>query len=94
MKLKLTEAEMTALKKYLESTSDAEAIGAKEYVLDLYDTEIPATLDLVFLKQAVAVDGAAKLEYDEEMAGWYMGAPLDTPEKVKAVLTAAGVFEA
>ncbi|MDO4865144.1 MAG: hypothetical protein Q4C10_01200 [Clostridia bacterium] len=94
MKLKLTETQLDALKAFLASCEDAEALSEREYVADLYDIERPVSLDLVFVKGGVAVDGAAELKYDEEQDGWYMGERLETPELVLAALEQAGALGA
>ncbi len=94
MKLKLTETQLGALKAFLANCEDAEALSEREYVADLYDIERPVSLDLVFVKGGVAVDGAAELKYDEEQDGWYMGERLETPELVLAALEQAGALGA
>lgn len=94
MKLKLTEEQLKGLKAFLEKCEDAEKLTEKEYVVDLYDLNKPISLDLVFIKSGVVVDGAAELEYDEEMDGWYMGERIDQPEIIVAALVQAGAFEA
>lgn len=89
MKLKLTEAQEAALRAFLEASEDAEQLSAREYVVDLYDIEQPVSLDLVFVRGGVAVDGAAELKYDEEQDGWYMGRRLEDPDDVLAALNSA-----
>ncbi len=92
MKLKLTETQTEALKKFLEASEDAERLSDREYVADLYDIERPLSLDLVFVRGGVAVDGAAELLYDEAQDGWYMGQRLDAPEAVLDALVEAGAL--
>ncbi len=94
MKIKLNDAEIAALKAFLEGCEDAEQLSAREYVADLYDLERPLTLDLVFVKGGVAVDGAAELLYDADQDGWHMGSRLESSEAVRAALAEAGAFEA
>ena len=94
MKLKLSEAQLAALKSFLANCEDAEGLSEREYVVDLYDIEQPVSLDLVFVRGGVAVDGAAELKYSEEQDGWYMGARLETPELVLAALERAGALGA
>ena len=94
MKLKLTAEQETAIRAFLEACEDAEQLSAREYVVDLYGIEHPVTLDLVFVRGGVAVDGAAELRYDEEQEGWYMGQRLDNPEAVLEALTQAGALGA
>ena len=93
MRLKLTEAQQSALKAFLEQFDDAEQLSAREYVVDLYDIARPISLDLVFVKGGVGVDGAAELKYDEEQDGWYMGERLDSEAAVLDALVEAGAIE-
>ena len=90
MRLKLTEEQSAALRAFLDGSEDAEQLSAREYVADLYDIERPVSLDLVFVKGGVAVDGAAELKYDAEQDGWYMGERLERPEDVLDALARAG----
>lgn len=92
MKLKLTQAQQDALRAFLDACEDAEQLSAREYVADLYDIERPVSLDLVFVKGGVGVDGAAELKYDEEQDGWYMGERLDSPDDVLRALQEAGAL--
>ena len=94
MKIKLTQSQEEAPRAFLEGFEDAEQLSTREYVVDLYDIPRPLSLDLVFVKGGVAVDGAAELLYDEEQDGWYMGQRLDGPEDVRAALEQAGAFQA
>ena len=94
MKIKLTQSQEEALRAFLESFEDAEQLSAREYVVDLYDIPRPVSLDLVFVKGGVAVDGAAELLYDEAQDGWYMGQRLDSPEDVRAAMEQAGALPA
>ena len=50
------------------------------------------TLDLVFVKGGVRVDGACLLAYDEEMEGYYIGEPVLEMETVRRALMEAGAF--
>ena len=92
MRIKLNEAQESALRAFLQDNPDAEALSAREYVVDLYDIEPPVSLDLVFVKGGIGVDGAAELLYDEELDGWYMGERLDAPEAVLDALREAGAL--
>lgn len=92
MKLKLTQEQEAGLRAFLEAFEDAERLSEREYVVDLYDIERPISLDLVFVKGGVAVDGAAALRYDEAQDGWYMGERLDAAEDVRAALEQAGAL--
>ena len=92
MRLRLTEEQAAALRAFLDGSEDAEQLSAREYVADLYDIERPVSLDLVFVKGGVAVDGAAELKYDAEQDGWYMGERLERPEDVLDALARAGAL--
>ena len=94
MKLELTAVREDALRAFLKRCEDAEGLSEREYVVDLYDIDRPVSLDLVFVRGGVAVDGAAVLEYDAEQDGWYMGERLEKPEDVLAALEQAGAFDA
>jgi len=94
MKIRLTEAQGNALRAFLNNCGDAEQLSSREYVVDLYDIDRPVSLDLVFVKSGVAVDGAAELKYDEEQDGWYMGERLEEADEVLAALEEAGAWKA
>lgn len=90
MKIKLNDGQLERLRAFLEAFEDAERLSEREYVVDLYDIERPLSLDLVFVKGGVAVDGAAELKYDDEQDGWYMGERLEDAADVAAALSEAG----
>lgn len=92
MKIALSAEQMSALTAFLKSYPDSEALSEKEYVLDLYDLEPPLSLDLVLSKNAVFVDGAAELLFDEEMDGWYIGKRVEDPDMLLRALTEAGAL--
>ena len=92
MKIRLNQSQEEGLRAFLENCEDAEQLSAREYVVDLYDIDRPVSLDLVFVKGGVAVDGAAELKYDAEQDGWYMGERIDTPEAVREALAQAGAL--
>lgn len=92
MKIALTSQELSTLKAFLDRFEDGEQLSESEYVVDLYDLEPPISIDLTFLKDAVRIEGAAELKFDEEMDGWYIGDRLEEPEAVRAALKAAGAF--
>ncbi|MBR1561007.1 MAG: hypothetical protein IJ646_12270 [Clostridia bacterium] len=92
MKIKLSDNQLNQLKSFLRDFDDAEQLSEREYVADLYDIARPVSLDLVFIKGAVAVDGAAELKYDAEQDGWYMGERLENVEDVAAALREAGAL--
>lgn len=92
MLLPLSKKEAASLRAFLEANADCEAQAENEYVADLYDLEAPMTLDLVFVKGGVRVDGACLLAYDEEMEGYYIGEPVLEMETVRRALMEAGAF--
>ena len=94
MRIKLNEAQQAQLKAFLEASEDAEQLSAREYVVDLYDNVRPVSLDIVFVKGGIGVDGAAELTYDEAEDGWYMGERLEDAEEIRAALAEAGALEA
>ena len=93
MHLDLTAAEAAELKSFLSACEDAEMLKEDEWVLDLYDINVPVSLDMVFEKKGgLRIDGAAALLYDEEQDGWYMGARLEDADSVRAALREAGAL--
>lgn len=92
MKLALSAEQVSALTAFLKSCPDCEALSEKEFVLDLYDQEPPISLDLVLNKDAVCVDGAVELLFDEEMDGWYIGNRVDKPDLLVRALSEAGAL--
>ena len=93
MKIKLNEAQVVSLKAFLNTCEDAAQLSAREFVVDLYDNARPVSLDMVFVKGGIGVDGAAELKYDEAQDGWYMGERLEDAEAVLAALKEAGALE-
>lgn len=93
MRIKLNEAQQEKLKAFLAASDDAEQLSAREYVVDLYENARPVSLDIVFVKGGIGVDGAAELKYDEAEDGWYMGERLEDAEEVRAALVEAGALE-
>ena len=89
MLLPLTQEEMARLRAFLDADPDCEALSEHEYVADLYDIAAPMSLDLVFLKDGVRVDGACLLAYDDGMEGYYIGEPVAEAERVRAALQEA-----
>ena len=92
MRIRLTPEAETRLRAYLDACEDAEQLSAREYVVDLYDIERPVSLDIVFVRGGIGVDGAAELLYDGELDGWYMGERLNEPGEVLDALVQAGAL--
>ncbi len=78
--------DVKALKAFLEACDDAEAVGADEYVLDLYDVSRPASLDLALTGDGCDALAARALQYDAEQDGWYLGEEIAEPEMIAALL--------
>ena len=93
MRIKLNEAQTASLKAFLDACEDAEQLSAREFVVDLYDIARPVSLDMVFVKGGIGVDGAAELKYDEAEDGWYMGERLEDADAVIEALKEAGALE-
>ena len=94
MKIKLTEAEILHLNAFLDECPDAERLSNREAVLDLYDIEKPISLNFVFVKGGIGVDGAAELLYSEAEDGYYMGERIEDAASVRASLEEAGALPA
>ena len=92
MKLKITADEKKALIAYMENSEDCEKLSEREWVMDIYDVETPASFDLVFNRDSLFADGAEYLKYDEEQDGWYIAGPIETAETALAILRAAGAL--
>lgn len=92
MKLKLSEAELNHLNAYLDQCEDCERLSAREVVLDLYDNEIPVSMNFVFVKGGIGIDGAAELKYSEEDQGYYMGERIEDAEAIRSALMEAGAL--
>ena len=65
---------------YLRDNEDCEALSEDEYVADLYDIEPPITVNFRLTAKGVEVLAAARLLYDEEQDGWYMGERIEDEE--------------
>ena len=92
MLLPLSEKEAASLRAFLEANADCEAQAENEYVADLYDLDTPLSLDLVFCKEGVRIDGACLLGYDDEMQGYYIDRPVTVAEDVRRALAEAGAL--
>lgn len=94
MRIKLSDAQIQHLNAFLDNCPDCERLSAREVVLDLYDNEIPVSMNFVFVKGGIGVDGAVELNYSEEEKGYYMGERIEDAERVRAALTEAGALPA
>ena len=94
MRIKLSEAELQHLNAFLNDCPDCERLSAREVVLDLYDNEIPVSMNFVFVKGGIGVDGAAELKYSEADQGFYMGDRIEDASRVRSALVEAGALPA
>jgi len=92
MRLRLNDNEISQLKAFLAENPDCEKLSEREYVVDLYDNEIPVSMNFVFVKGGIGVDGAARLLYSEEDRGYYMGDRIEDVQEVRAALVEAGAI--
>jgi len=92
MRLKLNEAELNHLNAFLDQCPDCERLSAREVVLDLYDNETPVSMNFVFVKGGIGVDGAAELKYSEADKGFYMGDRIEDAAIVRSALEEAGAL--
>ena len=92
MLLPLNENERNRLRAFLAAIADCVALSEVEYVAVLYDLEAPMSMDLVFVKDGVRVDGACLLGYDEEMEGYYISEPVAELKVVRRALEEAGAL--
>ena len=77
------------LRAFMENNEDCSALSENEYIVDLYDTDQPVTLDILLKDSEVQLLAAARLLYDEEMDGWYMGEQIFSAEEILPLLTAS-----
>ena len=78
-----------ALLRFIEGNPDAEGLGRDEYVVDIYDTDRPATLEISIKGDKVFAQGAAYLEYDPELDGWYMADVISSAKEIVSLLNRA-----
>ena len=83
---------MNHLNAYLDGCPDCERLSAREVVLDLYDNARPVSMNFVFVKGGIGIDGAAELKYSEADDGYYMGARIEDADSVRAALEEAGAL--
>ena len=94
MRLRLSDTEIEQLEAYLDRSPDCERLSKREAVLDIYDTDPPVSINFVFVKGGIGIDGAFALEYSEEDDGWYLGERIEDPARVRALLEGAGAISA
>ena len=92
MKLRLSDAELERLNAYLDRNPDCERLSKREAVLDLYDADPPVSMNFVFVKGGIGIDGAFALEYSEADDGWYLGERIEDPARIRGLLEAAGAL--
>lgn len=92
MHIHLNEKEVNHLKSFLETYEDCEQLSAREYVIDLYGNQVPVTMNFVFVKSGIGVDGAAELKYSDEEDGYYMSERIEDPAVIRSSLEEAGAL--
>lgn len=92
MHIRLNDNEVSHLKNFLQTFEDCEQLTAREWVIDLYNNEVPVTMNFVFVKAGIGVDGAAELLYSEEEQGYYMGARIEDTARIRSALEEAGAL--
>ena len=92
MRLRLSDAELAHLEAYLDSSPDCERLSKREAVLDIYDIEPPVSMNFVFVKGGIGIDGAFTLAYSEEDDGWYLGERIEDPARIRDLLEGAGAL--
>ena len=92
MHIRLNEKETAHLKNFLQTFEDCEQLTAREYVIDLYENEVPVTMNFVFVKNGIGVDGCAELAYSEEEQAYYMSTRVEDPVVIRAALEEAGAL--
>ena len=92
MRLRLSEAEIASLEAYLDRSPDCERLSKREAVLDIYDIEPPVSMNFVFVKGGIGIDGAFVLEYSDADDGWYLGERIEDPAHIRALLEGAGAL--
>ena len=92
MRLRLSDAELAHLEAYLDSSPDCERLSKREAVLDIYDIEPPVSMNFVFVKGGIGIDGAFELEYSESDDGWYLGERIEDPARIRSLLEGAGAL--
>lgn len=86
MLIKLDPAEFALVKARLESDEDCEKTSQSEYVWDLYDFDPPVTMELELLSNGVDVLACEKLEFSEEMDGWYVSGRVEDEGLIKRAI--------
>ncbi len=94
MKIALTKDELRTFTDFLSRFEDAEQISNNEYVLDLFESDPPMTMDLTLEKDGLRIEGAAALRFDEEMDGWYAAERTEDAEKIRRILIDSGALNA
>ena len=92
MRLRLSEDELAHLNQFLDQCPDCERLSQREVVLDLYDNEQPISMNFVFVKGGIGIDGAAELKYSEADDGYYMGDRIEDVQTVRSALEEAGAL--
>ena len=92
MHLHLNEEEIKSLTAYIDRGNDCEWLKKNEAVLDLYDREVPLTMNFVFVKGGIGIDGAAELDFCEEEDAYVIGKIIEDTQLLKDALKEAGAI--
>ena len=84
MRIPMDRGEAEALAKRLSADPSAASEGG--YVVDLYDADPPATLELAIDGEGVDALAAVALRYDEESGGWYLADRIEDAGVVRALI--------
>lgn len=77
----------------LADDPDAEALPGGGYAVDLYDLEPPVSMELYPAGGGIDVVAAFTLNYDDALAGYYLGDKLETPAAVIEHLSSWSAWE-
>lgn len=90
MHISLSEKKLSQIRRLLETSPDAQAMSGGEYILDLYDREVPLSLELTLQSDGVEVTAAAEMAYDEALDGWYLSGRIEDAAALADVLESIG----
>ncbi len=90
MYLKCEKSSLDKLMAFISSSEDCEQVSGNEWVIDIYEPEPAFTLNIVFDKSGIRVDGAEYLSYSDELDGWYMSGSIDSEDELISLLRNAG----
>lgn len=86
MHIPLSAERLAALRAFLERSPDAEALPGGEYVVDLFEREVPLSLELQLTPDGAEVTAAAELAFDEAQDGWYLSGRVEDERAIADAL--------